>query len=529
MLVYLNKSTDELNASAGAVASLLRGFTAPGELQAGLDLFASGRVTEPEIIRQRHCIAEVADDQIRRVQLDLEQLPYSQCSCRADRPCRHQAAVMLSVLERKGLDIPSLAKKHKIGVLRRNGTVPAPDAAMFSEDQGHAQWHERFERNWPVFRAPFQHQPAASVRQLWSKLEQQCEGWSDSSASILFRLHALLHVVHIAERTIMFHSQRPVGHAVFELNDELKTLAFETVKEWTDRRRERSGKPEGKQRDILQGLAAILAKYAFHHPHTPMNWLFLYRLVWSSVLTDKGWRDEERVRLEGNVERKNRDADLRMIEGVALIHFKVMAGRLEQAVENILEQRLRAHYFFDYIRSYAYQKEWNKVLEWLRALLPAMRGETPAHAAEFLYLWRKAAATADGIEEWQSAAEALLPASLPELSNYYLDTEQYRKWADLYLALDLDPEKLDRKGFRRLFEEKPDVLLPRYHRLVHTGVTGKSRNSYQEAVKALKVLKTIYGKLDQEHVWERYLAMLMERTSRLRAFQEEVRKGKLQT
>ncbi len=55
----------------------------------------------------------------------------------------------------------------------------------------------------------------------------------------------------------------------------------------------------------------------------------------------------------------------------------------------------------------------------------------------------------------------------------------------------------------------------------------KNRQNYKEAVRYLKKLRTIYKKLKKEEKWEVYFEQLLQKTKRLRAFQEECQRGKL--
>ncbi|MNI87313.1 hypothetical protein D3C73_1445020 [compost metagenome] len=55
----------------------------------------------------------------------------------------------------------------------------------------------------------------------------------------------------------------------------------------------------------------------------------------------------------------------------------------------------------------------------------------------------------------------------------------------------------------------------------------KNRDAYKQAVRRLKKLASIYKKLRELDRWNTYVEHLTTRYSRLRAFQEELRRGKL--
>ncbi|MNP16840.1 hypothetical protein D3C76_1092490 [compost metagenome] len=71
------------------------------------------------------------------------------------------------------------------------------------------------------------------------------------------------------------------------------------------------------------------------------------------------------------------------------------------------------------------------------------------------------------------------------------------------------------------------MVLPLYHQDVERYILEKNRQSYKQAVRLLKKLAGFYKKLKEQDRWQAYLEQLAARFSRLRAFQEELRKGKL--
>ena len=80
---------------------------------------------------------------------------------------------------------------------------------------------------------------------------------------------------------------------------------------------------------------------------------------------------------------------------------------------------------------------------------------------------------------------------------------------------------------KEIQKEQPEVLLPILHLQVVNLIAAKNRSSYREAVRYLKKLRTIYKKAKQVDVWESYIHFISEENKRLRAFQEELKKGKL--
>jgi uncharacterized Zn finger protein len=89
-------------------------------------------------------------------------------------------------------------------------------------------------------------------------------------------------------------------------------------------------------------------------------------------------------------------------------------------------------------------------------------------------------------------------------------------------AHDIDPTFL-----AMLQKQNPALVLPLYHRAVMRFVEAKNRASYRVAVQYLKKLRACYRSLKRMNEWQMYLEQLLAKTARMRAFHEEVEKGKL--
>ncbi len=90
-----------------------------------------------------------------------------------------------------------------------------------------------------------------------------------------------------------------------------------------------------------------------------------------------------------------------------------------------------------------------------------------------------------------------------------------------------DPANYKVTGAKACRTGAPQLLLPFYHQAVERHMSHKNRDGYKAAVKLLKRLSKLYGRLKQEERWQHYIEQFATRHSRLRALQEELRKGKL--
>ncbi|WML46599.1 hypothetical protein RCG23_13130 [Neobacillus sp. PS3-34] len=91
----------------------------------------------------------------------------------------------------------------------------------------------------------------------------------------------------------------------------------------------------------------------------------------------------------------------------------------------------------------------------------------------------------------------------------------------------IEYDQLPKDRLKLLEKEKPEVLMSLLHQLAQQQIELKNRQSYKIAVRQLKKLRTIYKKQKRLDDWQFFFDTLLERTKRLRAFQEECRRSKL--
>ena len=123
--------------------------------------------------------------------------------------------------------------------------------------------------------------------------------------------------------------------------------------------------------------------------------------------------------------------------------------------------------------------------------------------------------------------ESLLPYSSRHLGTLLLDSGHYKEWVELVHWIDFSPEELQIAGFKQLIEKRPDFAVPLLHQWVEQLIAQRQRDSYRKAVSYLKKLKKIYTQNKQTSKWDRYFASVLQQHKRLRAFQEECKRGKL--
>ncbi|WP_100401499.1 hypothetical protein [Bacillus sp. FJAT-42315] len=258
----------------------------------------------------------------------------------------------------------------------------------------------------------------------------------------------------------------------------------------------------------------------------------LYRYLWNDLFKREAWRKEERLRLE-QLPRQPKDVAL----SIAYLHQLLLANQLELFVKvaNELEKDALEYYMF-WLHDVFSVKQYEKarvVLTLLEQKLePYLQqlGDS-FHCRRFVnwlltYCDREWLMTKEPLL-YRSLLERMLPYSYSDLSMYLLTMDQIQEWVELQSWVGYDLIELDRVGLKEAQKSSPQEVLPLYHHGIDLLVSQRNRDSYKKAVRYLKRLRTLYKKLKRTDRWEQYVTALLEETKRLRAFQEECRKGKL--
>lgn len=118
-----------------------------------------------------------------------------------------------------------------------------------------------------------------------------------------------------------------------------------------------------------------------------------------------------------------------------------------------------------------------------------------------------------------------MPKTAEEYGEILFRKGDYRKWAELHSALGNNALYTNRNEVKVIAKEEPEVLLALYHQQIAFEIRGRNRQSYQAAVRLLKKLRAIYKKQKDTDTWDLYCMNLVEKHKRLRAFQEELKRG----
>ncbi|MCY9657480.1 hypothetical protein P5G65_13405 [Paenibacillus chondroitinus] len=280
----------------------------------------------------------------------------------------------------------------------------------------------------------------------------------------------------------------------------------------------------------LKELAGYVAVQVFKESREARGkWFEISKLLWSGLLYEKELIADELVRLRKMAGERGRSQAERETAVMALAHFDMLSGEDENAWDRVLTgtEVIEPGDWFGYLRDFVHEEKWDRLLKWLRWLGHSIRKEVTYEAAEYFDLWEEAAAGTGIDEEYRRAMVEQLPGSYRHYARFLLGKEEYRAWADLMLCLSISPLDIDSNQLKMVEKADAHALLPLYHYAIDEILQVKNRESYKQGVKLLKKLAAAYKKLKQTPRFEAYLVQLIKQYSRYRAFQEELRKGKL--
>ncbi|NSL51753.1 SWIM zinc finger family protein [Calidifontibacillus erzurumensis] len=221
---------------------------------------------------------------------------------------------------------------------------------------------------------------------------------------------------------------------------------------------------------------------------------------------------------------------------LALAHFDFIYENDEKAINRLSTGPSNEVYFYTtWFKSLAENKSWDRFKKWLPFIekqMSAFIHEYEDHPLKsqlssfYLFLIQEYADEIGDESVYIHTLQTWLPYSFFNFSSYLIEKKEYHMWTELMLYIGIPLENIDPKLIKAIESENRAALLPLYHNEIEECIAEKNRKAYQQAVKHLRKLRTYYRALKKEEKWNDYIHMLSTKYKRLRAFQEELRKGK---
>ncbi|WP_051318536.1 SWIM zinc finger family protein [Cohnella thermotolerans] len=499
-------------------------------IKRGFQYYKQGRVRSFAANAGRSLEAVVEGSEAYRVRVDPNALSGSECGCPLSRPCKHMIAVLMAYAERQGRSVHALANARTTYMQEAEGFVrSAPSAGKRREaemaeqaallpESDISKWHEWFalctEALTDSTRNPqYAAEALSAIRRAKPAMSPAADKLFELNA-LFFLMHKLTSVPFMGYFTNI--AAAGVKDAIGQFIAEPPPPASEPG-QWP-----RLLETAALLRRRMMADTAGASMFADAYCDLWLNWI-------SPGVQDQELYREELRRLQAAEDgTANPHARKSLVVGQSWMRFYLSEDREAWALLSSVKNQLLPGDVFRFINRLIAAEDWPRLVEWLAESAAALIGYRYDTMDEYGRYWDAAVRHLPAAEErmWQSIA-SLLPQSGQIYEDKLREYGRWRQWMDFQLSVGSDPLNFRASELQSMEKEAPETLLPFYHQAVERYVLVKNRDGYKQAVRLLKRLAKLYKKIKQEERWERFFASFVGRHSRLRALQEELRKGKL--
>ncbi len=269
--------------------------------------------------------------------------------------------------------------------------------------------------------------------------------------------------------------------------------------------------------------------------------LYLFEISCANIILKKEKLEELKRKLLARGKKEEKLKELGKVNfssecRLALAHLDFIVKKDKVAIKRLSDGPANeVYYYTTWFKSLAQNKVWDRFETWLSFIEKRMNEYIHLYGEQqlkrelttFYLFFIKEYANEKGKEDiYINTLQTWLPYSYGDFCEYLLEQKEFRKWTELQLFAGITIDNIDKALLKEIEEQDRSCLLPLYHHAVEGAISEKSRDAYKQAVKYLRKLRTHYKSLKKEDIWNSYIGMLSVKYKRLRAFQEELRKGK---
>lgn len=526
--MYKDKISDESFISMAAQAA---GCMDPELCEKGRKF--SRRVTWTKSYGQR-IYSAVNDGKIHNVIIHIDDFAKSTCTCGKKPLCEHIAAVFFHYydpwLQLKGTQPkkdfkPDKTPKKDLNLLLENQAfVPGMEGPVEA-------WHEFFGREYNLIRErnkiSFHSFPEYLIDEFFltglfgmftERVTAHTNKWPPFNKA-LYRFHGNL--FFLARHEKQTEGRRPSDIDDFFI-EKIENDFFQSFTAVND------SKEQEKYRLFFRKAVEVVRERLFFGKTPLFNWLLIYRIMCVHYFDNPEQWKKETAYLEGLMKEPGKSRQY-YYAALGLASLKMAARREEDALSVL--QKLKEKPIEDmlfYLEYLSEAKEWDKLLAWLRWLAPDIPAADPVILEDICECCFQAAKNSSAREEFINLVKSWLPHSFEPYADYLLGEDLFREWAGLIMSCrGCDWGNIDKSILRHLESRDSEAIIPLYHQWAARLIEEKNRKSYREAIKYLKKLRGIYSRQKMAREWHIFISRLSSCHQRLRALQEELRKGKL--
>jgi hypothetical protein len=282
----------------------------------------------------------------------------------------------------------------------------------------------------------------------------------------------------------------------------------------------------------VEAVISLMNAQILFHENSRIDWLELYRNLWYRLFIKPEWRESEGSRLKKLSNELNStgaaDFDKSKI-GLLSAHLHVIRNEDTSAFQ-VLEPYASIYYpklFYSYLDAFLDSGRWERLRAWLNWLKPMIMNENRDVFISYTQYWEHLHHNQPCQEEIEQVLFDFLPRSYYVYSHYLFEQKAYRQWVDMTMILDVPYDHWEAMYMDPIEKDDPQSIIPLYHKYIRQLIEKRNRESYKSAVKILKKLRTLYNRQKEQERWQQFISKLTHKYARLRALQEELKKGKM--
>lgn len=473
-----------------------------------------------------------AEGSVYSVHIPIRNVTESYCDCFAPTQCQHMLAVLLSAASSFGQvgDVLTLFKNNTKPSLPPIRTARQVLQSSAFEEMDYKSWQTYFENEYESFKkeqARLTYKQMYFLMSLFTDFYTKLERKAPRIVAIheLFKLHAalycfqkLLEEIQEFEANKLYSYHQPVNVVrlfVDKVESTVRDLKTEAIPE--------ESKP------ILEETARLIHEAFFSTDAYTQERFFIYRHVWGELLRTEEQLQEEKKRIDTKINP--------LSKALASSHLLFLNGKDVSAMELLEKQPSSVvSLYFYWLEELLSSMEWDRAKDWLSFTYKQVK-ETITEQENtvfiqdivrlFVMMYETYATHTNEQAGLEMILQELLPYSFTNYEQYVLAKKQYHAWTELQLLYGFEVIELLKEPLKDIEKEAPEAALPLYHHAAMEAIEERNRKSYKRAVRYLKKLRMLYKRLKRTDEWDAFIIHIANLHSRLRALQEELRRGKL--
>ncbi|WNR46247.1 hypothetical protein [Paenibacillus roseipurpureus] len=502
-------------------------------LSRGFHFYKQQMVTSLKILDSRSIDAHVEEfGETCQVLIDFDSLKASICTCPVHKSCKHLAASLMELADRQGYPASQIMNAK---MALKRVAAQATKASTLEQLPGMTVdgWHKFMEHYTYLIKSSFdQGGYVQSLRGQFSQLHASKAALSPVDA-LYFELHEKLFILRkIVEQNAQTGVTFYTAATIYNLSDELE--------DWLKEAAPRAAYLQACLGErMAQTLAYIRAQQESEAPNK-LTHFRVFTTIWTYWICEVAQPQNTKDRALSPDVLSFMEKELAAYEAMkaADLSLSLCASRAflklyQQQTESAWDV-LDAHSSFKdaptvlFVPFLSYLENSRELIVWLQRLLPFYARKRQLEVEIYFGYWKKAVAQFPEMEAemWLALGE-LLPSSYRLIESLLYEQRKWKAWIEMQIVQGYDPFAHRVSVLQPIEKESPELLLPYYHQAVEHYIRLKNRHDYKSAVRLLKRLEKVYKKMKQPERWEAFFTRFVSRYSRLRALQEELKKGKL--